>query len=109
MTRAVVGFVTPVADPSAGRALVLDDALGPPSPARFFMAVAGEATAPVRLGAGDVLVVDCAAVPRSGQTVVVEADGEFVLATWAPAPADDTSAPRLFGVVTHVLATLRRA
>lgn len=104
MTRAVVGFVTPVADPSAGRALVLDDALGPPSPSRFFMAVAGEATAPVRLGAGDVLVVDCAAVPRAGQTVVVEADGAFALTTWTPG----ADAPRLFGVVTHVLATVRR-
>ena len=105
MNRAVVGFVTPVADPSRGRALVLDDALGAPSPSRFFMAVEGEATAPVRLGPGDLVVVDCAAVPRSGQTVVVEADEGFALTTWTPPRgSDDTSAPRLFGVVTHVLA-----
>ena len=102
MSRAVVGFVAPLAD--GLRPLVLDEATGGPRPGRFFMAVEGEATAPLRLGAGDVLVVDTAVVPQPGALVVADVDGMLVLVPW-----DSERPVAVFGVVTHALVeALRR-
>ena len=72
------GFPSPADDHSARRIDVLEHLVKHPQ-ATFQMRVRGESMREAGIGDGDVVLVDRAITPRSGQIVVAVVDGDFTV------------------------------
>ena len=78
LDRVPAGFPSPADDYLEGR-LDLHDLVGAASPSCFFLRVEGESMVGAGIEGGDVVVVDRALDPRSGDVVVASIDGELTL------------------------------
>jgi DNA polymerase V len=74
-------------------------------PATFLLRLGGPGPAGSGLAAGDLLVIDRALEPASGDWAVATADGELRLTRWPPPPG--TAATELWGVATAAVRGLR--
>jgi len=72
------GFPSP-ADDSLEKNLSLDELLIKHSAATYFVRVQGDSMVRAVIHSGDILVVDRAIEPRSGNVVIALIDGEFVV------------------------------
>ncbi len=123
--RPAAGFASP-AEAFVDRKLDLNEHLVRDAAATFFVEVEGDSMEGVRIGEGDLLVVDRAREPKDGDVVVAAVDGEYLVkrlrlegrgprrraflesanAAYAPVYVGEGQDLRVFGVVTHAIVRL---
>ncbi|OSM95009.1 MULTISPECIES: translesion error-prone DNA polymerase V autoproteolytic subunit [Lonsdalea] len=119
--RCVAGFPSPAQD-YVEKSLDLNELLIKHPSATYFVRASGESMVDVGIHDGDLLVVDRSINAVHGDVIIAAVDGEFTVKTLALKPRlallpmnpayapiyPDPNALEIFGVVAHIIHSLRR-